>query len=334
MKSYFSNKRILITGGTGSIGSEIVRQLLQYKPESVRIYSRSEHEQFMLKQELGAGTGVRFFIGDIRDAVRLERAVRGVDIIFHAAALKHVPSCEYNPFEAVQTNVVGSQNLVNAAIDNEVENVISISTDKAASPINVMGATKLLSEKIVTSAMHYKGEHRTVFSCVRFGNVLGSRGSVLTLWQRQLENNLPLTITDPKMTRFVMSIPNAVKLVFNALKRTRGGEVFILKMPVVKLGDLAEVVVEEYAKTMGLDPEKFTFKIIGVRAGEKMYEVLMTEEEALFAVETEDMFIVLPYAEKKGKLTYPGAASVKQRKYDSRNEPILAKERIAGLLLD
>lgn len=334
MKKYFEDKIILITGGTGSIGSEIVRQLIKYAPKAIRVFSRSEHEQFELEQELDTPVNIRYFIGDIRDKTRLERAVSGVDIIFHAAALKHVPSCEFNPFEAVQTNVIGTQNLVNVAIDNEVEKVISISTDKAASPINVMGATKLLSEKIVTSAMYYKGDHRTIFSCVRFGNVLGSRGSVLPLWMKQISNSSTITVTDPNMTRFVMSIPDAVNLVFNALIATKGGEVFILKMPVVRLGDLVEAVVKKYAGTRGRDPKAVSLKIIGIRPGEKMYEVLMTEEEALFAVETEDMFIVLPHARKEEKIVYPGARPVKRAKYDSRSEPLLEKGRIAKLLLD
>ncbi len=332
MKKFFANKTILVTGGTGSIGSEIVRQLMVLDPKVIRILSRNEHEQFELNRELGANRDIRYFLGDIRDSARLERAVRGVDIIFHAAALKHVPICEFNPFEAVQTNVIGTQNLVNAAIDNEVERVVSISTDKAASPINVMGATKLLGEKIVTSAMHHKGDHRTIFSCVRFGNVLGSRGSVLPVWLDQIEKTKSITITDPEMTRFIISIPEAVSLVFKAFEQAVGGEVFILKMPVVKLGELAEAVVDKYSRRFEVESKNVALNVVGIRPGEKMYEVLMTEEEAIFAVETDDMFIVLPHAKSDEKIAYPEANPVKQAKYDSRTESIINKDKISKLL--
>lgn len=195
MENIFKDKKIIVTGGTGSIGSEIVRRVLQYDPEVVRILSRDESKQFELEQEIGDLENVRFLIGDVRDKDRLNRAFEDVDIVFHAAAMKHVPACEYNPFEAVKTNVVGTQNVIDAALDNGVGKVIAISTDKAASPINTMGATKLLAEKQIIDANFYKGHRKTVFSCVRFGNVMGSRGSVIPLFEKQIKNGGPVTVT-------------------------------------------------------------------------------------------------------------------------------------------
>jgi UDP-N-acetylglucosamine 4,6-dehydratase len=297
MKDIFKDKKIIVTGGTGSIGSEIVRRILKYEPKVVRILSRDETKQFELEQELGDLEMTRFLIGDIRDKDRLRRAFEDIDIVFHAAAMKHVPACEFNPFEAVQTNVVGTQNVVDAAIENEVEKVIAISTDKAVSPINTMGATKLLAEKLIIDANYYKGRRKTVFSCVRFGNVIGSRGSVIPLFEKQIQRGGPVTITDPEMTRFMMTIPQAMDLVFKATKLARGGEIFIFKMPVIKLQDLAKVMIEKFACEYGYINEEISIKIIGTRKGEKMHEKLMIEEETQFAYETNDMFVVIPQDE-------------------------------------
>lgn len=294
MENIFKNKNIIVTGGTGSIGSEIVRRGLQYNPKVVRILSRDESKQFELEQEIGNLENVRFLIGDVRDKDRLKRAFEDIDIVFHAAAMKHVPACEFNPFEAVKTNVMGTQNVIDAALENEVEKVIAISTDKAASPINTMGATKLLSEKLIIDANFYKGHRKTVFSCVRFGNVMGSRGSVIPLFEKQIKSGGPVTVTDPEMTRFMMTIPQAVDLVFKATKIMHGSEIFIFKMPVIKLGDLAQVMIEHLAPIYGHKPEAIQIDTIGIRNGEKMYEHLMNEEEARYAYETENMFIVVP----------------------------------------
>jgi FlaA1/EpsC-like NDP-sugar epimerase len=311
MENIFKNKKIMVTGGTGSIGSKIVRRVLQYDPEVVRILSRDESKQFDLEQEIGNLENVRFLIGDVRDKDRLNRAFEDIDVVFHAAAMKHVPACEYNPFEAVKTNVVGTQNVIDAAFDNNVEKVIAISTDKAASPINTMGATKLLAEKLIIDANFYKGYHKTVFSCVRFGNVMGSRGSVMPLFEKQIKNGGPVTVTDPEMTRFMMTIPQAVDLVFKATKMTQGGEIFILKMPVVKIGDLVTAAIKLFAPYNDIKT-----KIIGVRAGEKLYEKLMVEEEAQCAYETKDMFIVIsPNMENLG--SYNGAVKTKDKSYRS-----------------
>lgn len=294
MKNVFKNKKIMVTGGTGSIGSEIVRQLLKFDPKVIRIFSRDETKQFELEQALGKRKNVRFLIGDVRDKDRLKRAFEDIDIVFHAAAMKHVPACEYNPFEAVKTNVVGTQNVIDVSLENNVEKVIAISTDKAASPINTLGTTKLLAEKLVIDANNYKGNRRTIFSCVRFGNVIGSRGSVIPLFKKQIKNGGPITLTNPEMTRFMMTTHQAVDLVFKATKMACGGEIFIFKMPVVKLGDLAKAMIEYFAPKYNHTPKSIQIKTIGIRSGEKMYEHLMSDEEAQYAYETNDMIIVLP----------------------------------------
>ena len=220
MSNMFEGKNILITGGAGTIGSAIVRKVLEHNPKVVRVLDNNETAIFELEQELEA-EAFRPLIGDIRDKDRLQRAVQNIDIIFHAAALKHVPLCEYNPFEAVKTNVLGTQNLIEVAINEGVAKLITISTDKAVDPVNVMGATKLLSERLTISANSYRGWQRTIFSCVRFGNVLDSRGSVVPVFRRQIRKGGPVTITDSNMTRFVMSITRAAELVLKAAEMAR-----------------------------------------------------------------------------------------------------------------
>ena len=331
MENIFKDKKIMVTGGTGSIGSEIVRRVLQYEPKVVRILSRDESKQFELEQEIGHLENVRFLIGDVRDKDRLDRAFEDIDIVFHAAAMKHVPACEYNPFEAVKTNVVGTQNVIDAALDNDVGKVIAISTDKAASPINTMGATKLLAEKLIIDANFYKGHRKTVFSCVRFGNVMGSRGSVIPLFEKQIKNGGPVTVTDPEMTRFMMTIPQAVDLVFKATKKAQGGEIFIFKMPVVKLGDLAQVMIDNLAPIYGHKPEDIRIDTIGIRNGEKMYEHLMNEEEARYAYETEDMFVVLAKPIFSG-YALDVAVKAEQKKYASDDAKVLGVEDLRQLL--
>lgn len=328
LKEFYKGKTILVTGGAGSIGSELVRTLLKFNPKVIRVLDVNETGLFELGQELKSEK-LRLFVGDIRDKDRLERAIEGVDIVFHAAALKHVPLCEYNPFEAVKTNVVGTQNLIDVALDEEVEKFITISTDKAVNPINVMGATKLLAERITTAANLYKGKRRTAFSVVRFGNVLNSRGSILPLIKNQIQKGGPVTLTDPKMTRFIMSIHDAVMLVLKAGMLAKGGEIFILKMPAVKVLDLIEAVIEELAPKYGYLPRDIKIDIIGKRPGEKLFEELMTEEEALNAKELEDMYII--YAEelydKKINWNYTQTLG-----YNSKNVEHLTKEEIKDLL--
>ena len=330
IENLFRNKKILVTGGTGCIGSEIVRRLLIYNPKVVRIFSNDEFDTFRMNQELD-GKDTRFLLGDVRDKERLIQAMEDIDVVFHAAALKHVHLGEYNPFETIKTNVLGTQNIIEAALNNDVEKVINISTDKAVNPINTMGATKLLAEKLMIDANFYKGERKTIFSSVRFGNVLFSRGSVIPLFEEQIREKKHVTITDPTMTRFVMSISNTIELVFKATLMAKGGEIFILKMPVVKLGDLSDVVIDGYSKKYGYKKEEVKKKIIGPRPGEKLYEELMTETEAENAFETEDMLIISPQAKLtdidfKGS-NYKNAQTSKLKRYISRDvKPLTKKE--------
>jgi FlaA1/EpsC-like NDP-sugar epimerase len=286
MKNIFKNKKILITGGTGSIGQEILQEILKYEPEVVRILDVDETKQFELQQEYGEYDNVRFLLGDIRDMNRLRRAFNDIDIIFHTAAYKHVLSSEYNPFEAIKTNVYGIQNVIEAAIDNAVEKVIFTSSDKAVNPCNVMGATKLLGERLITAANSYRGvASDTIFSSVRFGNVLGSRGSVSPLFKRQIQQGGPVTITNTKMTRFIMPMHEAIDLLFNATKLARGGEIFAFKMNTLKITDLAEVMIDELAPKYGHSPDTVKREIIGNKLGEKLYEELMTKDESEMALE-------------------------------------------------
>jgi FlaA1/EpsC-like NDP-sugar epimerase len=233
---------------------------------------------------------VNFLIGDVRDRERVFLAMEDTDIVFNAAAMKHVALCESNPFEAVKTNVLGVQNLVEAARAFNVEKFIHVSTDKAAMPVNVMGATKLLAEKITVSAEHYKGNHKTIFSAVRFGNVFGSRGSVAPIFYEQIKKGGPVTVTHKDMTRFMMRIPDAADLVLKAALMAKGGELFILKMPVIKISDLAEAMIEVLAPRFGQDPKKIEIQIIGKINGEKVYELLMVDEEIDCVYENHEMF--------------------------------------------
>jgi len=276
-ESMLADADILITGGTGSFGQAMVRHLLALEPgpRRVIIFSRDELKQHEMARSLAYkgpadGERLRFFLGDVRDAARLRRALAGVDFVIHAAAMKQVPACEYNPQEAVKTNVLGAMNLVEAAIDMGVERVIALSTDKACNPVNLYGATKLTAEKIFTSAANLAGALRTRFACVRYGNVLGSRGSVLPVWREQLADGQPLTVTDPLMTRFWITMSQAVAFVHEHLHGMRGGEVFVPKLPSTNLQTLA----------IALAGPDVRLKRVPVRGGEKMHETLIGEDEA------------------------------------------------------
>ena len=316
MKKYIKNKKIIVTGGTGSIGSEIVRRLLKFDVGQVRVYSRDENKQYQLIQELGRDKRLKFFIGDVRDKERMDMAFDEADICFHAAALKQVPLCEYNPFEAVKTNIIGTQNVIDLAIKHNLEKVIAISTDKAADPSSVMGASKLMMEKLITAAEYIRGKSNTKFAAVRFGNVLNSRGSVIPLWIEQIKKGGPITVTNPKMTRFFMDTSKAVDLVFKTAELMQGGEIFVLKMDKINIMDLAKKIIKKHS------PKKeISIKIIGIRPGEKLYEKLLTEDELQHALETDEMFILLPWAEafhaaiKSQK--YPYARVTKLKEYRS-----------------
>lgn len=291
-KKTFFGKRILITGGTGSIGSEIVKQLLQYNPKQIRIFSRDEFKQHQLSNELKNHKyykNLRFLLGDVRDRERLDRAFNDIDIVFHAAALKHVPFCELNPFEAMKTNVLGTQNVIEMAIDHRVEKMISISTDKAVNPSTFMGITKLMAERMVIAAPNYSGHPEIKFAVVRFGNVINSRGSVIPLWIEQIKEGGPLTVTDKNMERFFMTIPDAVNLVFSAASQMLGSEIFVLKMNKYKIFEIAEELIKKYG-----DGKKIKIKEIGARDREKSDERLFTIEEEELMIDGSPFNIILP----------------------------------------
>ncbi len=279
-----SEKVILLTGGTGSFGQKFTEIILKkHKPRIIRIFSRDELKQSEMAQKFNNDPRLRFFIGDIRDKNRLSRAMDNINIVVHAAALKQVPTCEYNPFEAVATNIIGSQNVIDTAIDHNIEKVIAISTDKSVGPVNLYGATKLCMEKIVVASNSYVGDKRqTRLSCVRYGNVMGSRGSVIPLFKKQNSNGV-ITVTDKRMTRFWITLEQGVEFVLKCIERMRGGEIFVPKIPSMKIIDLASAAAPDC-----------TIKYIGIRPGEKIHECLLTEEEARHTVEYDTFFIIKP----------------------------------------
>lgn len=281
-----NGKVILITGGTGSFGRKFTNLVFKhYSPKKVIIFSRDEFKQSEMAKEFNPDDyPIRYFLGDIRDKARLYRAFAGIDIVVHAAALKQVPALEYNPFEAVKTNIIGAQNIAEAAIDQGVKKVIALSTDKAVNPANLYGATKLSMEKIIIAANAYAGGTDTMFSAVRYGNVVGSRGSVIPLFMKMIKDGVKeLPLTDDRMTRFWITLQQSVDLVFRAIKDSRGGEIFIPKIPSMKLSDLAAAMCPDC-----------TSKVIGIRPGEKLHESLISEDEARTTVDAGDIYIVLP----------------------------------------
>jgi len=281
----WTNKNVLVTGGTGSFGHKFIEILLKdYHPERLIVYSRDELKQHEMRLGGFDAPNLRYFIGDVRDLPRLQRAFNGVDIVVHAAALKQVPACEYNPMEAIKTNILGSSNVIDAALDAGVEKVLALSTDKAVNPINLYGATKLAAEKLIVQSNAYAGGMTTRFSCVRYGNVVGSRGSVVPLFLKQRKQG-EITLTDERMTRFWISLDQGVKFVIRCIEEMQGGEVFVPKIPSMKMVDLAKAVAPEAE-----------IRLIGIRAGEKLHEVLISEDEARSTVELEDMFVVQPAA--------------------------------------
>lgn len=281
----WSGKSVLVTGGTGSFGKRFAGRVLRdYSPRRLIVFSRDELKQDEMRKRFpdGRESPVRYFLGDVRDRDRLVRAFDGVDVVVHAAALKQVPACEYNPLEAVKTNVLGAANVIDAAIDRNVEKVIALSTDKAANPINLYGATKLCSDKLFVAANTYTGYHATRFSVVRYGNVVGSRGSVVPFFQKMRSEGC-LPITDPRMTRFWLTLDQAVEFVLKCLDRMEGGEIFVPKIPSMTVMDLAKAIAPEC-----------TTEVVGIRPGEKIHEVMIPEDDARNALEFEDHFTILP----------------------------------------
>lgn len=292
---YLRNKRVLVTGACGTIGSELVRQLLQggYEPTEVIGIDNNESELFFLDQRFANDPRANFFLGDVRDRDKLIRLMQGVDVVFHVAAYKHVILCERSPMEAVQTNIMGVQNVILAACENRVGKVIFTSSDKAVNPTNVMGTSKLMGERLMTAANVNLRNGKTIFASTRFGNVLGSRGSVIPIFREQIRKGGPVTVTDKEMTRFIMSIQKAVQLVIESASMARGGEVFITKMPVIRILDLAQVMIDEMVSRYD-HKSKVKIEYIGSKPGEKMYEELMSFEETRRALELTSYFVVLP----------------------------------------
>lgn len=280
----WKNKTILLTGGTGSFGQKFVEIMLKkYKPKVIRIFSRDELKQWEMEKQFNNDERLRFLIGDVRDKERLERAIDGADIVVHAAALKQVPSCEYNPFEAIKTNILGAQNIIEAAINHNIDRVLALSTDKAVNPVNLYGATKMCMEKLFVAANSYVGPQRkTRMSCVRYGNVVGSRGSIIPLFKKQKETGT-ITITDKRMTRFWITLEQSVNFVIRSIARMRGGEIFVPKIPSMRITDIVKAIAP-----------KNRISTIGIRPGEKLHECLITEDEARHACELNDYFIIEP----------------------------------------
>jgi len=285
LNQLFENKKILITGGTGSLGKALTKKLLEFNVNTIRIFSRDELKQSEMQSKFN-DKRLRFLIGDIRDKERLSRAFEDIDIVFHAAALKQVPVAEYNPFEAVKTNVQGSQNIIDACLDNKIEIAIGIGTDKAVSPLNTYGATKLLMERIFVSANNYRGNRKTKFCCVRYGNVLGSRGSIVPIFVNQIKNNQKITITDPNMTRFNITMDDALNLIFRSVKYGNGGEVFVPKLKAYKVEDMKNAIIE----LLNANDDS---EIINIRPGEKLHEMLINRDEIRSTYENQDDYIIV-----------------------------------------
>jgi len=280
----FDNKSILITGGTGSFGHKYVQTLLErFNPKKIVIYSRDELKQYEMQQTFSSSK-MRYFIGDVRDAERLKQAMSGIDYVIHAAALKHVPVAEYNPMECIKTNIIGAENVIQAALANKVTGVIALSTDKAANPVNLYGATKLASDKLFVAANNIAGDLPTKFSVVRYGNVVGSRGSVVPFFEKLIaEGATKLPITDPRMTRFWITLQDGVDFVLKNFERMHGGEIFVPKIPSMRITDLAEAMLP------GAELD-----IVGIRPGEKLHEIMCPEDDSMHTIEFKDFYVITP----------------------------------------
>ena len=301
-----ADKKVLITGGAGSVGRALVSHLLPRDPEVIRIFDNNEPNLAEFKNEIDDDS-LRFLAGDIRDKDRLDRAVQDIDIVVHAAAMKHVDIAEYNPFEAVKTNVVGLQSVVDAAIDADVDRLVFTSSDKAVNPANTMGTTKLLGEKLVTAGNKYSGQSDLQLSSVRFGNVINSSQSVIPLFHRQIRDGGPLTLTDERMTRFFLTYDDIADLLIQAITEMESGEVFVYKMSAIRILDLATAMRETLASSYGHDPSDIEIEQIGPRLGETMHEEIMTDREAGRSVENDDLYAILPETtETNGYLDHPG----------------------------
>lgn len=328
-------KNILVTGGAGSVGTILTRRILKRDPNVVRIFDKSEPGLAALKKTLDDDR-CRFLSGNIRDKDRLRRAVDDIDIVVHTAAMKHVDICEYNPFEAVQTNVVGLQNLIEASIDADVERFVFTSSDKAVHPANTMGTTKLLGEKLVTAANKYSGGHDIRLASVRFGNVINSSHSVIPVFKEQIQKGDPVTLTDPKMTRFFLTYDDVASLVIDAMEHTEGGEVFVRKMDAIRIEDLAEAMIDVFGPRYGHDPSEIDIAITGRRVAETFDEKILTEREVTRTIENESLYAVTPeQAGENGYLSHDGIDGfdpVEDVVRSSERAEKLSREEIVTLL--
>lgn len=337
MNSFFKDKSVLVTGSCGTVGRELVRILIEdFQVEELTALDNNESELFSQAEKYNKYSNLRFFLADVRDKYKLSSKMKNVDIVFHTAAFKHVVLCEQSPFEAVQTNIIGVQNVIYAGIENKVNRIIFTSSDKAVNPTSVMGTSKLMCERLITAANSNLRKGETILSSTRFGNVLASRGSVIPIFHDQIRNRRPITLTDPGMTRFIMSVNEAVRLVLKSALLSRGGEVFITKMPVIRIKDLAEVMISELAPKYGYSPSEIEIKVIGVKAGEKMFEELMNQEETRRAWELDRYFIVLPAFRSLYRnidYTYNNIINKKvSNPYQSNIETPLSKDELANFL--
>ena len=323
-----NGKNILITGGTGSLGTALTKKLLTFDVKTIRIFSRDENKQIQMEEQFNDNR-LRFLIGDVRDKERLRRAVENIDIVIHAAALKHVPISEYNPFEVIKTNIYGSQNVIDVSMDEEVDLCLAISTDKAVSPLNLYGATKLAMEKLFIAANNLKGKRKTKFSCVRYGNVLGSRGSVVPKFIEQIQSQKKITITNPNMTRFNITMDESLELILHAIRFSKGDEVFIPKLKSYVLSDLVSALNE-------ISSIPFSQKSIAIRPGEKMHELLLNEYEIKYSIESNGVYILLPSnfinMSDISKI-YPKSKSLGLQVYSSDNVSHISKNELKKILI-
>ena len=328
----WNGKRVLITGVCGTVGRELLNQVLLEEPAEVVGIDNNESELFFLDENYRDDNHVNFYLGDIRDGDKLNRVMTEIDIVLHSAALKHVILCEKSPRDAVQTNILGTQNVISAAISNNVERVLFTSSDKAVNPTNVMGTSKLMGERLMTAANAQKRNGGPIFASTRFGNVLGSRGSVIPLFKRQIKHGGPITLTDPRMTRFIMTLSQAVKLVIESTFLAKGGEVFVTKMPIVRIEDLAHVMLSI------LSDKDIPIKVIGSKPGEKLYEELMNDEETRRTIELQKYFVVTPAFKSiyhEVDYTYPNTvASGIGNPYNSSLEVAMSRNDLQHYLIE
>ena len=328
--SILTKKSVLVTGGTGSIGTALVKKAIFDKAKLIRVFSNDENSLYEMESEYVNHKNIEYVIGDIQNVETVNEITKGIDIIFHAAALKHVDRCEQSPLETINVNIIGTKNIAKAAQKENIQKMILISTDKAVNPIGVMGATKLLGEKLISAEANYKS--KTIFASVRFGNVFQTRGSILPRIEKQISKGGPITLTNPKMKRFFMSKIDAVNLIISATTLAKGGETFVLKMPLIQLDDLFNVMKEILSSKYGYKPSQIKTKIIGTRPGEKLIEYLLTQFEMENVLETKDFFIIPALNKSLKKLKYPNAKKPRNTTSYFKNMKTLSKKEIYSIL--